>query len=486
MNNGMSSVLICGYTPEAIHELTVYLGMHYSTHVCNDVSKALHLLDKNPIDLILAHHHPTDFDALTYLNRARITHPETVRVLAGDLSQAERAEAINKAAVYQFLPEAWPVELVELMVKRSLENRELGYRHRHLSREFKIAEDVLKKYNEQIETTLEDSHQFDKLVYCSRSMATLCNMAKKASKTNLPILIQGPTGTGKELMAHAIHHHSDRSNQPLMVHNCGGMSDELLHSELFGHKKGAYTGAVSDRLGLLPAADGGTVFLDEIGDVSPTFQVSLLRFLQEGEVKPLGSDKIVHCDVRVIAATNQPLAGLIKKGVFREDLYYRLNGFQLNIPPLAERLDDVEVLTDYLAKRYAHSIGRKILGVAPDVIKQFQLHNWPGNVRELENEIKRMVAITDNGSFVSIEGMSESIRALRAPPEESVETLTLDGMTLKEKVEQMEVKIISKTLQQCRWNQSKTARELGLSRVGLSNKIKRYGIQASAVAGLQL
>lgn len=485
MNNGLSSVLICGYTASAARELGEYLGMHYSTHSCNNVTDALHSLDENPIDLILAHQHPTEFYALTFLNRARITHPETVRVLAGDLSRTEMTEAINKAAVYQFLPEVWPVELVELMVRRSLENRELGYRHRHLSREFKIAEDVLKKYNQQVEVSLEDSHHFDQLVYCSRSMASLCNMAKKAAKTNLPILIQGATGTGKELMARAIHHSSDRSHQPLMVHNCGGMTDELLHSELFGHKKGAYTGAVSDRLGLLPAADGGTVFLDEIGDVSPTFQVSLLRFLQEGEVKPLGSDKIIHCDVRVIAATNQPLTDLIKKGTFREDLFYRLNGFQLNIPPLVERLDDVEVLTDFLAKRYAHSIGRKILGVAPDVIKQLQLHNWPGNVRELENEIKRMVAITENGSFVSIENISESIRVLKSAPKESVETLTLDGLTLKQKVEQMEVKIISKTLQRFRWNQSQTARELGLSRVGLSNKIKRYGIEANASAGIQ-
>ncbi len=485
MNDGLSSILICGYSTEASQELSEYLGKHYSTYISYDVNEALHLLDENPIDLILAHHRETSFDAISFLGLVRISYPETVRVLAGNLNRQEMAEAINDAAVYQFLPEVWPVEFVELMVRRSLENRELGFRHRHLSREFKIAEDVLKKYSDQIVHTMEDGHQFDKLVYCTRSMATLCNMAKKAAKTNLPILIQGPTGTGKELIARAIHHHSDRSNQPLMVHNCGGMSDELLHSELFGHKKGAYTGAVSDRLGLLAAADGGTVFLDEIGDVSANFQISLLRFLQEGEVKPLGSDKIIHCDVRVIAATNKPLVNLIKEGLFREDLYYRLNGFQLNIPPLSERPEDIEVLTEFLAKRYAHSIGRKILGVAPDVIKQFQLYNWPGNVRELENEIKRMVAMTDNGSFVNIEYMSPHLRKLQAASEILVESLELKGLTLKEKVEQMEIKIIFKTLQRFRWNQSRTAKELGLSRVGLSNKIKRYGIQPNAVASLQ-
>ena len=478
MNSGLSSILICGYPDNVAHAHVEFLGQHYSAHACHTVAAVLEFLNKIPVDLILAHQ-SDDFDAITILKRVRISHPETTRILAGELSGAEVMEAINKAAIYQFIPAAWPVEQVELHVRRALENQELGYRHRHLSRELKIAEDVLRKYSEKIDRSFEDGHQFDQLVYCSRSMASLCNMAKKSAQTNLPILIQGATGTGKELMARAIHSHSDRSAQPLMVHNCGGMSDELLHSELFGHVKGAYTGAVSDRLGLLPAANGGTVFLDEIADVSRNFQVSLLRFLQEGEVKPLGSDKIVHCDVRVIAASNQPLPELIKTGHFRQDLFYRLNGFQLNIPPLTERADDIEVLTEYLAKRYARSIGRKILGVASEVIEQFKLYHWPGNVRELENETKRMVAMTDKGNFVTIESMSAHLRALKSRPKESDEILALNGMSLKEKVENMEIKIITHTLQQFRWNQSRVAKELGLSRVGLSNKIKRYGIEAS-------
>jgi two-component system, NtrC family, response regulator HupR/HoxA len=479
MGNGLSSILLCGYSANATEVLRDFLGVHYHVHACNDPVEALQSLDDNKVDLILACHQANEFDAIHYLGCTRISHPETVRILVGDLSPEEVSQAISMAAVYQLLPKVWPVELVDLMVRRALENKELSYRHRHLSREYKIAEDVLRKYQDQRKNALEDNHRFDKLVYCSQSMASLCDMAKKAAKTDLPILIQGQTGTGKELLARAIHHNSGRSKHPLMVHNCGGMSDELLHSELFGHKKGAYTGAVSDRLGLLPAADGGTVFLDEIADVSMPFQISLLRFLQEGEVKPLGSDKIIHCDVRVIAATNRPLEELIKAGQFREDLFYRLNGFQLNIPPLKARPDDIEVLTEYLAKYYSQSIGRKVLGVAPEVIQQFKLYHWPGNVRELENEIKRMVAMTDNGSFVGTENMSANIRAIKVAPKGS-KTLELDGMTLKEKIEQTEMKIISQTLQQFRWNQSKAARELGLSRVGLSNKIKRYGIESAS------
>ncbi|MDQ7051266.1 MAG: sigma 54-interacting transcriptional regulator [Enterobacterales bacterium] len=264
-----------------------------------------------------------------------------------------------------------------------------------------------------------------------------------------------------------------------MVHNCGGMTDELLHSELFGHVKGAYTGAVSDRLGLLPAANGGTVFLDEIADVSPTFQVSLLRFLQDGEVKPLGSDKIIKCDVRVIAAGNRNLEELIKKGEFREDLFYRLNGFQLKIPPLRARIDDIRVLTEYLSERYAQSINRKILGVSREVLEKFELYNWPGNVRELENEVKRMVAVSENGQLVTLEQISENIKSLK--PASNIALTKLNGVSLKQTVEQLEQKIISTTLRQYRWNQSKTAKELGLSRVGLSNKIKRYGIELAVL-----
>jgi len=482
MNDGLSTVLICGYSDVDSLKHAEYLGMHYSINVCNEIEEAMQLLDDNPVDLILAHHQNKFFNAIEFLKKSRISHPNTVRMLAGKLSKDEMHLAINDAAIYQFLSPSWPVEQVELHVKRAMENRELSYRHRHLSRELKIAEDVLKKYDEKIDKTIEDGHQFEKLVYCSRSMATLCNMAKKASKTNLPIIIQGATGTGKELMAKAIHSNGDRSDRPLLVHNCGGMTDELLHSELFGHVKGAYTGAVGDRLGLLPAADGGTVFLDEIADVSRNFQVSLLRFLQEGEIKPLGSDKIIHCDVRVIAASNRPLEDLIESGEFREDLFYRLNGFQLNIPPLKTRIDDIELLTEYLAKRYAQSINRKILGVAPEVIEKFQLHNWPGNVRELENEIKRMVAITDNGNFVNTESISLHIGELKAIPKISDEAVTLDGLTLKQKVESLEEKIISRTLQQFRWNQSKTAKELGLSRMGLSNKIKRYKLSSNELS----
>ncbi|PHS18269.1 MAG: sigma-54-dependent Fis family transcriptional regulator [Kangiella sp.] len=476
MNNGLSTVLLCGFPHEEGQMLSDYLGMHYSIRICNENNYDAKLTESASIDLILAYHKMPEFNAISFLIEARQNNPQAVRVLAGDLSKNEMHEAINKAAIYQFLPQNWPVEQIELHVRRALENRELGYRHRHLSRDLKMAENVLKKYDTNISTTSKTRYKFNQLVYASPSMITLCDMARKAALTELPILIQGETGTGKELMARAVHNASERNAQPLMVHNCGGMSDELLHSELFGHVKGAYTGAVSDRLGLLPAANGGTVFLDEIADVSPTFQVSLLRFLQDGEVKPLGSDKIIKCDVRVIAAGNRNLEELIKKGEFREDLFYRLNGFQLKIPPLRSRIDDIRVLTEYLSERYAQSINRRILGISKEVLEKFELYDWPGNVRELENEIKRLVAVSENGQLVNLEHLSENIKSLKPLP--NIALTKLNGDSLKETVEKLELSIISATLQKLRWNQSKVAKELGISRMGLSNKIKRYGIES--------
>jgi len=473
--NGESTIIISGYTAKEAVALHRTLSRHYAINIVDDADEVLLLLDTAEIDLLLCKHTVGQFDALELLHKARMSHPEVVRLLAGELNKEEATRATEEAAIYQFVSGDWSAVQIELLVNRALENRELSYRHRHLSRDLKIAEDVLRK--QQVDAPQEDGHaQFEKLIYCSSNMASLCNLAKKASSTNLPILIQGETGTGKELMARGIHYNSNRSEQPLLVHNCGGMSDELLHSELFGHKRGAFTGAISDRMGLFPAADGGTVFLDEIADVSPTFQVSLLRFLQEGEVKPLGSDQIIKCDVRIIAACNQPLDALITNGEFRQDLYYRLNGFQLNIPPLRSRIEDVEVLTEFLVKKFSTETNRTILGVSPGVMEQFFLHSWPGNVRELENEIKRMIALTDNGTFITEESLSPHISALKPKVKSKSMDYALDGISLKEKVEQMESKIITETLGRLRWNQSKAAKELGLSRVGLSNKIKRYGL----------
>ncbi len=476
MLNGQSTVAIAGFPDDEAEGLTEHLGTHYRVLRLESIEQALDLASQQSIDIMLCQHRRQHFDAIQLFGRLRIAYPRIIRVLGGDLTGPEIDAASNHAAVYQFFPQFWRPEQIELLVRRALENRELSHRHRHLNRQLKIAEDQVRGSTPEISRDRKDGYNFDELVYSSQVMATLCNDARKAAKTELPVLIQGETGTGKELMTRAIHFHSTRKNDPLMIQNCGGLPDELLQSELFGHVRGAYTGAVSDRLGLFPAADGGTVFLDEISEVSPAFQVALLRFLQDGEVKPLGSDKTIKCNVRIIAACNRNLEKMVQAKEFRRDLFYRLNGFQLNIPPLRDRIDEVRVLADFLATRYGESIRKGILGISPEVIEKFVLYDWPGNVRELDNEVKRMVAMSENGTYLTADKLAPHISNLA--PVEVADTIDwkLVGDSLKEKVEFLEARLVEDALRRNRWNQSRSASELGLSRVGLANKIRRYGL----------
>jgi two-component system response regulator HupR/HoxA len=424
-----------------------------------------------------------DMSGVDFLRQMRISHPEVIRILTiGAMDHDQMLRSINEAAVYQIVLTPWNADHLRLLVKRALESRELARRHRYLSRELKFADTVLQRQNDRMAKLLQDSYEFDKLVFASDSMAALCNLARKAAATDLPVLIQGETGTGKELMARAVHFFSTRQGFPFLAQNCGALPDELLQSELFGHKRGAYTGAVSDRLGLFPAADGGTVFLDEISDVSPAFQVSLLRFLQEGEVKPLGTHQTRRCNVRIIAASNQNLKELVEQKKFRRDLYYRLRGFELNIPPLRERVEDIPVLAEHAAHKYAESLHKKIAGISADVMQRLKVHPFPGNVRELENEIRRMVALAGDGEFLSAELMSPEFARLvaREAPRNGAAFPCPSG-TLKDQVEALEIHLVAQSLLAHRWNHSRAARELGLSRVGLANKIRRYGLDRKTV-----
>ncbi len=447
--------------------------------------EALKQLENNEVDVILGNLEMNDMSGLDLFRQSRITQPEAIRILVAEHQNLEEIQRdITEAAVYQIIRKPWHPTALLLLVKRALESRELARRHRYLSRALKFSDSIWNQNGNASHPSLQQNHEFDKLVFVSESMLQVCSLAQRGATTNLPILIEGETGTGKELLARAVHRFSSRNDYPFLVQNCGALPDELLQSELFGHKRGAFTGAISDRLGLFPAADGGTVFLDEISDVSPMFQVSLLRFLQEGEVKPLGTEKTTKCDVRIIAASNRPLKEMVEAGKFRRDLYYRLRGFELQLPPLRERIEDIPVLAEYLANRYAESVGRRIPGITLEVMRRLKAHYWSGNVRELENEMRRMVALAEDGEFLAIKHLSEelaNIEVTRIQDEFSREhnALLESGGNLKDVVEKMERQLVSNSLLRNKWNYTKVAKELGLSRVGLANKIKRYKIEHS-------
>jgi len=472
-----SAVLLAIRSDEARNALVELLDDRhgYKVLIARTSAEARAIVNDAHVDLLMIDD-SYGFDGCELLTRLRISNPEVVRVLLLAESSERAPEASSKASVYQFLRRPLDIEQASLVVKRGLEARELARRHRLLSREFKIPDHSSLLALARTHPLLPESQRFQKLVYASDKMSELCELAKTAAPTELPILIQGETGTGKELLARAIHYSSTRNTSPLLVQNCGGMPDQLMQSELFGHKRGAFTGAVAQRLGLFMAANGGTVFLDEISEVSPSFQVSLLRFLQDGEVKPLGSDRTFHADVRIIAASNRPLKALVAAGEFRRDLYYRLNGFVLEVPPLRERPQDLPALAEFFAAKHAEATGRKILGISAGALQKLTSYDFPGNVRELENEIRRMVALTNDGEYITSRHMSPAILDAASRPRALSAEAAVAGKTLKDKVENLEKSLVEDTLARHRWNQSKTAEALGLSRVGLANKIKRYGL----------
>ena len=473
--------------------LRKHLGAEYDVLAYSRAREALASMEveHDRADVVAVEQTLADGLGVDFLRELRVRHPDTLRVLILDSADQQVVQqAVNDAAVYQVQIAPWQPESLHLLVRRALESRELARIHRYLSRELKFADSVVNRQNETMRSALEQVYSFDRMVFVSNAMAEICNLARKAAATDLPVLIEGETGTGKELMARAIHLFSQRHKLLFMAENCGAINDDLLQSELFGHRRGAFTGATTDRLGLFQAADGGTVFLDEISEISPSMQVSLLRFLQEGEVRPLGSDQTRHSDVRIIAACNRPLRQLVAEGKFRQDLYYRLRGFELRIPPLRERPEDIPPLVSHMLEKYAGSMARRVAGVTPEAMARLCAYSFPGNVRELEIEVRRFLALAEDGEFITVRQLPAEIARLvphgvhgARNHDDAIHdaTQTLPGKTLKEKVEALEEKLVRDTLDRCGWNHSRAAKELGLSRVGLANKTKRYGIERAGV-----
>jgi transcriptional regulator with PAS, ATPase and Fis domain len=282
----------------------------------------------------------------------------------------------------------------------------------------------------------------------------------------------GETGTGKELIARAIHYNGPRKQKLFVAQNCSALPDTLLESELFGHVKGAFTGATRDKKGLFEIADGGTIFLDEIADTSPALQQRLLRVLQEGEIRPVGSEKSFQVNVRIISATNKNLEELIKSGNFRADLFYRLNVFPIRIPPLRERREDIPLLADHFLREFQTKAGKKIKGIDREAMNMLMAANFPGNVRELENEIERAVTLANPGQSITPDLLSGVIKNEQS----LLHSFLHHPGTLKDITESIEKFYIQEKLKQNKGNITHTARDLGLSRVGLQKKIQRYNI----------
>lgn len=318
-------------------------------------------------------------------------------------------------------------------------------------------------------------YDFDRIVHAPSSpMHDVIDLGRRASEYDISVLITGESGTGKELLARAIHYGSARANKAFVVENCGALPDELLESELFGCKKGAFTGAYQDRIGLFEVADGGTIFLDEIGDTSPAFQVKLLRVLQENEIRPLGAQRVRKVDVRVVAATNRDLEAEVEAGRFRRDLYYRIAAFPIHMPALRDRPIDIPMIAERILSDTKKAFNRQIADFTPALLEEMKRYSWPGNVREMQNEIRRMVVLA-NGDQLEFSGFSARLRGQRDPIKA---VLQMNGAsTLKDRVEALEKAAIVECLERYQSNISRAANALGLSRVGLRSKLSRYDLR---------
>ncbi|MFZ7124768.1 MAG: sigma 54-interacting transcriptional regulator [Desulfobacterales bacterium] len=338
--------------------------------------------------------------------------------------------------------------------------------------ELKRQTDLIEKENIRLKSHVRGQYAQSGIIGSSPAMRRVFGLLEKVVDTDTAVLIEGETGTGKELIARVIHYNGPLRDRPFIAENCAAISEHLLESELFGHVKGAFTGAIADKKGIFEMASGGTVFLDEIADMPVSMQVKLLRVLQEGQVRPVGGSHYNKVKFRLIASTNQDLLGAVGNGRFRADLFYRIQVFPIVLPPLRERREDIAALATHFLETYAKRFERPVPRLTPEALEMLIAFDWPGNVRELENEMERAVCLADKGTRIDPSYLSERIKGTRP---ECTPDLP-EGLTIPQAVEQIERRMIGDALRHTSGNRSEAARRLGLTRQGLLNKIGRYGI----------
>ncbi|MEW6132812.1 MAG: sigma-54 dependent transcriptional regulator [Pseudomonadota bacterium] len=472
----LPAVLVVDDEVRSLEAIRRTLEEEFRVLTAASAAQAEDILRKEWVQVILCDQRMPGETGVAFLERVREAWPDVVRlVISGYTDTDDIIAGINRGGIYQYIVKPWHPDTLLEKVREAAHLHQLGKQDGQLALEMRTAEQVLRKQVELKQQAVRRNYDFSRIVRAEDSpLNELCKTVQRIAGYDISILITGESGTGKELLARAIHYNSSRADRAFVVENCGALPDQLLESELFGHKKGAYTGAYEDRVGLFEQASGGTIFLDEIGETSPAFQVKLLRVLQEGEIRPLGSPRTRKVDVRVIAATNRDLERDVRDGRFRQDLFYRIASFTVRLPPLRERAGDIPLLAQRILDEASRAFGKKTRGFSREALGALQAYHWPGNVRELQNEIYRVLALA-NRPELGAELLSPHVLRAAAPEQEAeLEYLAGTDGSLKERLERLEARIIRETLIRHRWNKSKAARELGLSRVGLRNKLTRY------------
>lgn len=456
----------------------------YQVLAASDATGAQSIMEAEMVDVILCDQRMPGMTGVEFLKHARDAWPDAVRMIISGYTDSEDIIAgLNDAGIYQYITKPWAPDDLLVSIKSAIDLMGLQRNNVIASMEIKQAAAPVEKSLKETNSRLKKHFDFSNIVHAPNGpMSRVLDLAAKGAAVDISVLLTGESGTGKEVLARAIHYNSPHADKPFVAENCGALPDELLESELFGCKKGAFTGAYEDRIGLFEKADGGTIFLDEVGETSPAFQVKLLRVLQDGEFRPLGSQRTRTVDVRVITATNRVLETEIKAKRFREDLYYRLAAFPINLPPLRERPVDIPLLAQDILSKVARQFGSAVKTIDPAVMQAFVYYPWPGNVREMQNEIQRMVALAD-GEVLHISTLSPRLHDGTINDRMADKMMALGegwqpipGLGLRDQVEMLERQILSAALERHRGNISRVAEEMRLSRVGLRSKLQRYDL----------
>lgn len=474
------SILVLDDEPRSLESIQRILADQFDVHIASTIAQAEAILQREWIQILLCDQRMPEMTGVEFTQQIRDTYPDVIRmIISGYTESNDIIDAVNKGGIYQYITKPWHPDELITKLNNAVELFRLQRENSQLVVELKLKPDSIDAAMVKKRQALKARYDWDQgIVRAPEScMNKVCELIRNVAPFDVSVLLTGESGTGKELCARALHYNSLRQDKVFVAENCGALPDELLESELFGHKRGAFTGANEDRIGMFELANGGTIFLDEIGETSPAFQVKLLRVLQENEIRPLGSNKRRSIDVRIISATNRNLEEDVKNGKFRQDLYYRLATFVVEIPPLRKRKEDIAPLAISILNESIELLGKHVKGISEEAIHCFQSYQWPGNVREMQNEIKRMLVLGQK-EYLGSELVSEHI--LHATPDESVADMTILNSvtgTLKQRVETLEARILKETLIRLRWNKTRAAEELGLSRVGLRSKLERYGLR---------
>ncbi len=462
MSDMKPSILIVDDEKNTRDGLERALRREYRVRTAESGDSALELMAKDPPDILLTDLRMPGIDGLTLVQRALARHPALVCLLLTAYGSVETAVEAMKRGAHDYLTKPVNLDELELVLKRALRSQRV------------------ESENANLHEQLDDKYGLENIIGNSPAMSQLFDTIRQAAPTQATVLVQGESGTGKELVAHAVHRLSDRARGPFVAVHCAALSMNLLESELFGHEKGAFTGAMSRRKGRFELADGGTLFLDEISEIDASIQVKLLRVLEERKFERVGGDETVETDIRLVTATNKDLKQLVKEGKFREDLFFRLDVVNITLPPLRERVGDVPMLCGHFLEAFSVSNNRKINGITPDAVTMLSNYNWPGNVRELRNTIEKMVVL-GRGERLTARDIPANIREAVKAAGPAVVLATGDTMHGGDSLAATEQRMIMATLKKLNGNRTKAAEELGISRRTLHRKLKQYE-EASAAS----